>query len=250
VLGLKATADVVPRGGWGVTFLSRNYTPAVWYGAVDSYCDIKRILSKFHAAKATVPIDVMVYSRYVTNSRSDALTPVISSIVEVYARYVDKYLDLPLMERACIDVIGYWTARFRDVDYIDWPQTETAAEYSEEYLERELPGCDLEGLRHWREATLTRIEAGGDDALACLRSHPLLLAPSEPVDVHEHGYVEITPDNNHWLVCEPLRFAFPRETNDRRKANGLIQMAVEDVVREIKNTGGKRHLWYPPPDIG
>jgi hypothetical protein len=257
-LGLKATISTVKRGEWGVTFLSRNYTPGVWYGAVDSYCDLKRLLSKFHVCRKTVPVDVIIYARYVTMVRSDSYTPVYSLISKVYRDYVEKYIDVAKVEHAATEHMGYWTAVFRDHEAVDWPQGLAAVEYSDEYLERELPNADLESLNAWAVEVLRRVESDDPEALCFLRAHPLLVQPSEPIDVHEHGYVEITPDNEHWKVKEPLRFAFPRETKGRREARNLIKLAVADVMQDLRETGvfalvrngeRARAVWKPPEEF-
>jgi hypothetical protein len=47
--GMRLTADIIPRGGSGVTFLSRMFGPNVWLGDPSSHADLFRALSKFHA---------------------------------------------------------------------------------------------------------------------------------------------------------------------------------------------------------
>jgi len=79
-LGLTLTAGVVHHGEPGVTFLARYYSPKVWFGCIDSMCDVRRQLSKFHTT-VRMPYGVRAEDKLVEKARgyvaTDANTPVI-----------------------------------------------------------------------------------------------------------------------------------------------------------------------------
>lgn len=82
-VGLKLTCDEVTRGKFGVTFLSRMYGPNVWFGDINSCCDIPRQLNKFHVT-VTLPPTVTALDKLGEKARSfiltDANTPIIGEL--------------------------------------------------------------------------------------------------------------------------------------------------------------------------
>jgi len=82
-VGLELEAFVVDRGQRGVTFLARYYSPEVWFGRLDSMCDVKRQLSKFHTT-VRLQESVTAAGKLVEKSRgyvaTDGNTPVIGEI--------------------------------------------------------------------------------------------------------------------------------------------------------------------------
>jgi len=82
-LGLVLEANLVNHGERGVNFLARYYSQEVWYGRLDSMCDVRRQLSKFHTT-VRLPPGVPPESKLVEKSRgyvaTDANTPVIGQL--------------------------------------------------------------------------------------------------------------------------------------------------------------------------
>jgi hypothetical protein len=82
-VGLVLEAGVVLRGQRGITFLARFYSPYVWYGCLDSMCDVKRQLSKFHTT-VRLPENVRPEQKLVEKASgyvaTDANTPVIGAL--------------------------------------------------------------------------------------------------------------------------------------------------------------------------
>lgn len=80
MLGQEATAEDVMRGEPGVMFLSRRYSPEVWYGDRNSCCDIKRQLAKLHVC-VSLPQEVTAEEKLLEKCRgyylTDRHTPVI-----------------------------------------------------------------------------------------------------------------------------------------------------------------------------
>lgn len=89
-LGMKTTAESVPKGKLGIKFLARIYSPEVWSGSLDSCADFQRQLSKFHATPH-LPSTVSAIEKLIEKSRgfylSDPNTPVLGALAR-------KVLDL------------------------------------------------------------------------------------------------------------------------------------------------------------
>jgi hypothetical protein len=82
-LGLNAKAELLPRGSYGVQFLSRKYGSKVWFGETTSTCDVKKALSKLHLS--TVKPDnvlptTILQEKMVGLRLSDPNTPIIGHI--------------------------------------------------------------------------------------------------------------------------------------------------------------------------
>lgn len=79
-LGMKTTAESVPKGKIGIKFLARIYSPEVWSGSADSCADFHRQLSKIHATPH-LPANVTANEKLIEKARgfflSDYNTPVI-----------------------------------------------------------------------------------------------------------------------------------------------------------------------------
>lgn len=90
LVGQVLEYDSVSVGGFGVNFLARYYTREVWKGDLNSCCDIKRQLLKFHLS-SNLPPDVTPSQKLVEKCRSfnlsDHNTPIIgkfsSKVVEI-----------------------------------------------------------------------------------------------------------------------------------------------------------------------
>lgn len=82
-LGMKTTAEEVPKGKPGIKFLARLYSPQVWNGDMDSCADFLRQLSKFHATPH-LPSNVSEQEKLIEKARgfflSDRNTPVIGQL--------------------------------------------------------------------------------------------------------------------------------------------------------------------------
>lgn len=105
-LGLVVKAQPIPKGSFGVTFLSRVYGPNVWYGSPNSTCDLIRQLSKFHLSNTwvsgqdpTVPLLEKALAYLLT----DANTPYIGD----YCRAVVNMFHIrPKYHN--VKPVGYW----------------------------------------------------------------------------------------------------------------------------------------------
>jgi hypothetical protein len=165
-VGQKVTFEAVPRGRPGVSFLSRQYSPDVWWGDDNSCCDIKRQLSKFHSTVALNP-KVTPVMKFLEKCRAfiltDEFTPIIGPLVSraVQIHGGDIEADAALMPVAAWNSYLPKEMQYRNV----------AAEWMYDYLRVSLPGVDEARFNNWLSSTKT---------LADLLTPPLLLEPSAP----------------------------------------------------------------------
>jgi len=78
--GFSLKVEIVERGNYGVSFISRLYGPNVWTGEPDSTCDLYRQLAKFHTSPNlpdTVTPEQKLVEKAFSFSLTDANTPVI-----------------------------------------------------------------------------------------------------------------------------------------------------------------------------
>jgi hypothetical protein len=83
-LGHKLEAVPIKRGSPGVKFLSRYYSPEVWFGRLDSCSDLHRLLSKFHVTPA-LPRNVTPEMKLIEKCRSAALSDHGTPIIGAYS---------------------------------------------------------------------------------------------------------------------------------------------------------------------
>jgi len=109
-LGLILEASTIQRGERGVNFLARYYSPGVWEGAVDSMCDIKRQLAKFHTT-GNLPSSVRAEAKLVEKSMSyvssDANTPIIGA-------FCRRVLTVSTFRPTKLLGVGSWWSKFED----------------------------------------------------------------------------------------------------------------------------------------
>jgi len=107
-VGLKLEAQVVNRGHRGVNFLARYYSPEVWYGDLNSMCDVKRQLAKFHTA-IRLPENVKPEAKLVEKCMSyvatDGNTPVIGEFCKSVLQLSEYRPSVPFG-------IGTWWGKF------------------------------------------------------------------------------------------------------------------------------------------
>jgi hypothetical protein len=115
LLGQKLEVDEFMINKPGVVYLSRTYWADVWYGNDNSFCDLKRTLSKLHvSANMTgfTPI-VKLQQKLSGLALSDAHTPIITTILKTAYK-----LGLPLNLQYVRGLSSWWSQY--DVD-VNWP---------------------------------------------------------------------------------------------------------------------------------
>jgi len=84
MVGQHLTSETKHRGASGVKFLARLYGPEVWFGDMNSTCDIPRTLSKFHTTVAlpkSVSDEEKLVDKAYALSLTDSNTPIVGPYV-------------------------------------------------------------------------------------------------------------------------------------------------------------------------
>jgi len=142
-LGLILEAGVVEYGEPGVTFLARYYSPQVWNGRLDSMCDVKRQLSKFHTT-VRLPDNVRPEEKLVEKARgyvaTDGNTPVIG-------RLCKRALELgsTAKTRRVLGVAPWWSKFEQSVQY----PNSNADQWMDAEFQRLFPEFDFEVFNSW-----------------------------------------------------------------------------------------------------
>jgi hypothetical protein len=133
-VGLVLEAGTVSRGFRGVTFLARYYSPDVWTGRLDSMCDVKRQLSKFHVTlrlPAGVTAEAKLVEKAMGYAATDGNTPVIGE-------YCQKALALSDdgLRRSNLGIGSWWssfdaTVQFPNDNSDGWMDSEFTTQFPE-----------------------------------------------------------------------------------------------------------------------
>jgi hypothetical protein len=164
-VGQKLTVDTLNRGEAGVNFLSRYFSPDVWYGDDSSCCDIARQLSKFHST-VRLPEGIPETWKLVEKASAfylmDKHTPVIGQIA---SRVVETFNQ----GRTSSNKLGVqpWWAKY-DKD-VQWPNS--PGEWMDDLLRQQIPTIDTDLFNTWLEKTTSLVD---------MLSPPLIAEPSDP----------------------------------------------------------------------
>lgn len=170
--GHEVEFGTVQRGDMGISFLGRLYGPGVWSGELDSMCDIKRTLSKFHLS---VP-----FSHGPDNFVSVAHARAIEKAFSYYL--TDR--ETPIIGRLCDAILSH--ARDLDIklpDAIDpkrvnwWAQFAEEVQFPNKFGEWMWGYVEMAGIDH-RNRRL-------DDIVLALRSRIPAYALYQPLDEKE-----------------------------------------------------------------
>jgi hypothetical protein len=162
--GLILEAAVVQRGERGVNFLARYYSPSVWFGCVDSMCDIKRQLSKFHTT-VRLPANITPEQKLVEKAMSyvatDGNTPVIGE-------FCKRVLLLSSYRPRSLLGIGSWWSKFDESE--QFPNKNVDG-WMDVELDCLLEGFDRGAFNQWLASCKSPEE---------LLSAPLFVEPKPP----------------------------------------------------------------------
>lgn len=157
----KATVDAcVPGGDIPVTFLSRVYSPWVFYGFTSSMCCIKRAVQKWHTCAILEPGAQGPLKKLVEKSLSilcsDADTPVLgalslralelaSAVPGMVPTTGNRYAAVDSPERGALysGDTSWWARQWGPNPLVAYPNTDYDGWMLAE-LERDLPGFDLD----------------------------------------------------------------------------------------------------------
>jgi hypothetical protein len=203
-MGQVLVADKVMRGEFGVKFLARVYSPFIWYGDLNSCCDLPRQLSKFHATVSLPPtvtaltkLREKATSFYCTDRWTPVMGDMVNAIVDRYGLSVDKEPSLSAIRRWGDDVD-------RENQYPN-----VRASWMFDYLDKAIPTFDYLLFRKWIDGcqvdgdylspplcaeippVITKLPVVVDDDIA--------LPASAPVEKHNRKRVrkpKVPPDGN------------------------------------------------------
>jgi hypothetical protein len=149
-LGLNLDIEPIERNDIGVKFLNRHYGPMVWYGDLNSMCDIPRALSKFHLT-VSMPSNVSnceklrdkSYAYYLSDEHTPYIgmfvTAVVSKIAEGYV-----FRNLSLVWNAQYDM----SVQYPNFD-VDNLGNACTPDWMVELAEKQLPDFRVDLLREW-----------------------------------------------------------------------------------------------------
>lgn len=170
-VGLILEADVVHRGQPGITFLARLYSPAVWNGALDSMCDIRRQLSKFHTC-VRLPVGVPHESKLVEKAygyvATDANTPVIGELCRRAVEFCDEGL-----RRTALGISHWWAQFDKSVQY----PNENSEGWMDAEFDRVYPEFDRRVFDQWLRSTRSIKELLGPPLCVEIRAATPTIAP-------------------------------------------------------------------------
>jgi hypothetical protein len=154
-VGLRLEASILQRGDRGVNFLARIYSPEVWNGSVDSMCDIKRQLSKFHTT-VRLPDNVPPEAKLVEKARAwlatDRNTPIIGTLCQRVIRLSNTLSMLHLKRTPPLPGVAHWWSKF-DTS-VQFPNENTGG-WMDFELDHLLPGFDRAIFDKWLVTTRT-----------------------------------------------------------------------------------------------
>jgi len=195
--GQELKCEIVRKGALGITFLARLYSPYVWYGELNSMCDIHRQLAKFHSsAKLPDGTDnwTKLYMKCLSFRNSDANTPVlgpfIHKVMELAVRYPPNTAQVESF-RKIFD-------RYLTVDDPNQDYPNAYHPWMVDVFQRDLPFFTLDEFKAWIELCISP-----EIALSPPHFHP-------PVDPQPHkthichvGDIRVHPERPTRSLAEP-----------------------------------------------
>lgn len=143
--GQKLTAEPLKRGQLGVKFLARMYSPNVWFGDVNSCCDIYRQLSKFHVTVA-LPMDILPKDKLLEKARAFSLT---DRNTPFLGDFVSRVVDIvgEIKEDQRLTAIRKWQSD----EPIEVQYPNVYGEWMEDVARLQLPGANRLVFKEWCE---------------------------------------------------------------------------------------------------
>jgi hypothetical protein len=169
--GQKYEVEIIARGKPGVNFLARIYGPDVWVGDMNSMCDLRRQLSKFHTAVA-LPGDIPAMKKLAIKAFSywltDQHTPVLGELAECVVKNFPHLLKDVTQDAYVRSELATYFAFFpKDVQFPN-----SFADWMEDIVDRDLHGFDRRRFTRWLK------DAAEENA--SLLTPPLCLAHEPP----------------------------------------------------------------------
>jgi hypothetical protein len=141
-VGQVITYDMVLKGQLGVKFLARVYSPNVFFGCLDSCCDLPRQLAKFHMT-GRLPESVTparkLYEKALSFQATDANTPIIGPVVNAAVYFNTERIGKRMPE----------LRRYDAVDNVDDQYPNVRSQWMVTYAAQSLPKLNFEAFYLW-----------------------------------------------------------------------------------------------------
>lgn len=184
-VGQDLTIEPVLSGESGVKFLARIYSPNVWYGDINSCCDIPRTLAKLHVT-VRLAVNVSPAEKLVEKARCLALSDLNTPVVGDFAAAVMRVHIVPIEPNEKTIQMRTWLSRF-DAES-QYPNDDPA--WMLEYFYKVMPDFDYKKFLAWIETA---------DTYAKLLSPPMFM-PQPIAESKEQVAVDgdiIIPQGQH-----------------------------------------------------
>jgi len=120
-VGQKLELVRVHRGEIGVSFLARRYGPDVWFGDLNSCCDIARQISKFHVT-VHLPGNITqadklrekAFAFSLTDSNTPVIGPFVRKVLKSYPLHASDFKNLLGIWRVELSVANQYPNQFSD----------------------------------------------------------------------------------------------------------------------------------------
>jgi hypothetical protein len=238
-LGLILVANVVERGHSGVTFLARYYSPQIWEGCIDSMCDIKRQLSKFHTT-VRLPSNVQPEQKLVEKAMSylatDANTPVLGEFCKQVLEVSSYRPQTPLG-------VGYWWGQFEQS--VQYPNA-NVDNWMDVECERLFPQFDRLMFDNWLAST----RSVKDLLSAPLCAEPVRATPSVPAVVDGEVVEPSTPKPDNTNTCLPLQSNSRPPSAERTPKSARITNQAQRGRSAKSRSRGTSRTQQPPSATG
>ncbi len=189
-VGLILEAGMVCRGDRGVNFLARYYSPEVWYGRLDSMCDVRRQLGKLHVTKR-LPDNVKAGAKLVEKAMGFVATDSNTPVIGEYCQKAVATSDVEA-RRADLGIASWWSqfdisVQYPNINDDGWMDAEFSLQF---------PEFDRQTFDSWIGSVKTA------DELLCapLCAEPRPAVPG-PVDIIVDG--DVLPASLPPLVQDP-----------------------------------------------
>jgi hypothetical protein len=148
-IGQVLEAEVVSRGGSGVSFLARYYSPEVWHGGMDSMCDVLRQVSKLHATSSlpscVTPVQKLAEKLWAYHY-TDINTPVIGEFASAFISAFPAFLPKKLGQ-GNLRGVAYSHALCEESQ--QYPNA--AGDWMTDIVRGQMPTFDFKRFRSWLE---------------------------------------------------------------------------------------------------
>jgi hypothetical protein len=147
-VGQVLEVEPIKFGEHGVSFLSRQFSPFVWYGSLNSCCDISRQVSKLHVTPALSPgitalqkLGEKMAAYYLT----DKNTPIIGTLSTFVVKKLPSILPQSIMSPQ-LRGVAMWFAKYPE--NVQFPN-ENESNWMMDYCLRSLPSFDHALFNKW-----------------------------------------------------------------------------------------------------